>query len=117
MGRIIKGIIGFALVLVLIVVIGYVGMTVYSCVMDKPTTGQSDIPEMPEVGEASHSVFIENTGNLLLTSDYEVHGTEVGSRVFILNGFWELTGQDFKYKDGKLVLDEAIFGKITIKRR
>jgi len=110
----IKVIIGGVLVLVLIVVIGWVGLNVWSCVMDKPTTGQ---PDMPEVKEASHSVYIENTGNLLLTNDYEVMGDEAGSRVFILHGFWELTGQDFKYKSGDIVLDENIFGEITIKRR
>ena len=110
----IKGIIGFGLVLVLIVVIGWVGLNVWSCAMDRPNTGQ---PDMPEVNEASHSVYIKNTGNLILTNDYEVHGEEVGSRVFILHGFWEMRGQDFVYKDGKLVLDESIFGIITVKRR
>jgi len=72
---------------------------------------------MPEVEEASHSVYIENTGNLLLTDDYEVIGEETGSRVFILHGFWELTGQSFEYKSGDIALDESIFGEITIKRR
>lgn len=113
----VKYVIGVVLVLVLIVVLGWVGLNIWSCVMDKPTTGQAGVPEMPEVAEASHSVYIENTGNLILTSDYEVYGSEAGSRVFILHGFWELTGQDFKYKDGELVLDEAIFGVITVKRR
>lgn len=85
--------------------------------MDKPTVGQSGVPEMPEVAEASHSVYIKNTGNLLLTSDYEVLGEEAGSRVFILHGFWEMRGQSFVYKDSDIILDEGIFGEITIKRR
>lgn len=110
----VKGVIGIVLVLVLIVVIGWVGINVWSCTMDKPTTGQ---PDMPEVAEASHSVYIKNTGNLILADNYEVHGVEVGSRVFILHGFWELTGQDFKYKESDIILDESIFGEITIKRR
>ena len=114
MGKIIKGILATVLVVVLVVVIGWVGVNVWSCVMDNPT---SDRPEMPEVAEASHSVYIKNTGNLILTSDYEVMGDEVGSRVIILHGFWELKGQEFIYKDGKLVLDEAVFGEITVKRR
>ena len=111
---IVKGIMTVVLVLVLVVVLGWIGVNIWSCTMDKPNTGQLD---MPEIAEASHSVYIENTGNLILTDKYEVHGVEVGSRVFILHGFWELTGQDFKYKDGDVVLDESIFGEITIKRR
>ena len=113
----IKYIVGLVFVLVLIVVIGWVGLNIWSCVMDKPTTGQADVPEMPEVAEASHSVYIENTGNLLLASDYEVFGDEAGNRVFILHGFWEMRGQEFVYKDSDLILDEGIFGEITIKRR
>lgn len=115
MFKIIKGIIGFVLIVVLIVVIGWVGLNVYSCVTDR--TGGTDQPKLPEIAEASHSVYIENTGTLLLTDDYEVLGEEVGSRIFILHGFWELSGQSFKYKAGEIVLDEAIFGKITVKRR
>lgn len=114
MGRIIKGMLGVVLVLVLVVVVGWIGVTVYSCVTDRATTGR---PDMPQADEAAYSIYIKNTGNLILTDDYEVHGSEVGSRVFVLRGFWELTGQDFVYKDGELVLDEGIFGIITIKRR
>lgn len=110
-----KGIIGVVLVVVLLVVIGYVGLNVYSCVTDRGSI--TDQPELPEVAEASHSVYIENTGNLLLTNDYEVIGEEAGSRVIILHGFWELRGQSFKYQAGEIVLDEAVFGIITIKRR
>lgn len=111
---IVKVIMGIVLVLVLLVVIGWVGLNIWSCTMDKPTTGQ---PNMPEVKEASHSVYIENTGNLLLTDDYEVHGEEAGSRVFILHGFWEMRGQEFVYKESDIILDESIFGEITVKRR
>lgn len=110
----VKFIIGIVLALVLLVIVGWVGLNIYSCAIDKPTTGQ---PEMPEVAEASHSVYIENTGNLLLASDYEVHGPEVGSRVIILHGFWEMRGQGFEYKPEDIVLDENIFGIITVKRR
>jgi len=46
-----------------------------------------------------------------------VHGEEVGNRVFVLHSFWEVSGGDFKYRSTPLVLDEKVFGKITIKRR
>ena len=110
MGTIIKVIILGALLLL----IAYVGLVIYSCATDQGDTSQ---PEMPKSDEAAYSVYIENTGNLILTDDYEVHGSEVGSRVFILHGFWELTGQDFKYKEGGIILQEAVFGEITVRRR
>ena len=112
--RLIKGIMWVVLVVVLVGVIGWVGLTVWSCAMDSPTTGQ---PGVPKVDEASHSVYIKNTGNLLLTNDYEVLGEGIGSRVFTLHGFWEMRGQEFVYKDCDILLDERIFGEITIKRR
>lgn len=101
------------MVIALLAVIAWIGLSVYSC-FDRQNVGQSN---MPAQKEASHSVYIENTGKLILTSDYEVHGSDVGSRVFILKGFWELRGQEFEFDDAEIVLDEAIFGEITIKRR
>lgn len=98
---------------VMILAIGYGGLCVYSnC--KAPDTGQ---PGMPNTEKATHSVYIKNTGGLILTSDYEVHGTEVGSRIFILHGFWEMRGQDFKFVEGDIILDEGIFGEIKVKRR
>jgi len=109
-----SGIIKVILLIVVLAFLAWVGLTCYSNLIAKPNTGQADIPEKEE---ASYSVSIKNTGNLILTDDYEVHGSEVGSRVFILHGFWELRGQDFELVEGDIILDEAIFGEITIKRR
>jgi len=75
------------------------------------------MPKMPDVEKAEYGVHIENTGNLLLTNDYEVHGTEIGSRVFVLHSFWEVSGNSFKYRPGGIVLEEKVFGKITVRRR
>ena len=97
----------------LVVFIGWIGLSVYSC-FNRQDIGQTN---MPVQDEAAYSVYIENTGNLILTNEYELHGSEVGSRVFILKGFWELSGQEFVYKDIDILLNEAIFGEITIKRR
>ena len=72
---------------------------------------------MPDFDKATHQFYIENTGGLLLSSDYEVHGTEVGSRLYILHGYWELRGKDFTYIPGDVPLDEHIFGIITPKLR
>jgi len=114
MGRIIKGTLGLLLLLVLGAVIVYVGITVWSCVAGQDNPGQVEIPK---ADEAAYSVYIENTGNLVLTDDYELIGSKAGSRVFILHGFWEMRGQEFVYKDSELVLDEGIFGEITVRSR
>lgn len=109
-GTIIKWII----LLVLLAGIAYVGLVVWTCNVGP---GNPNEPDIPQVDEAGYSVYIENTGNLIMTNDYELIGSEVGKRVFILHGFWEMRGQEFVYKDSKLVLDEGIFGEITVKRR
>ena len=106
------------LVIVLIVILAVVALVIGPCVyytwFDKPDTGR---PDMPDIEEATHSFYIENSGGLILASDYEQIGDVVGSRIFVLHGFWELRGKDFKFVAGEVVLDENIFGKITMKRR
>lgn len=97
----------------MILFIAWAGLCVYSNFIDKPDTG----PKMPDVEDAQYGVHIENTGNLLLTNDYEVHGEEVGNRVFVLKSFWEVSGKDFKFRPGGIILSEEVFGKITIRRR
>jgi len=110
MSTIIKGIV----LVVMLAALLWVGTCVYSNFIAKPDTGQLD---MPCKEDAAYSVYIENTGNLLLTSDYEQHGDLAGSRIFILHGFWEMRGQKFKFLSGDIILDESIFGEITVKKR
>ena len=103
---------GMILVGVLVLVV-YLGVSVYSCFIAQPA-GQMDAPDSDK---AAYSVFIKNTGGLILTDEYETNGTEVGSRIFLLHGFWEAKGQKFSYKATDLILNEAIFGEITVRRR
>lgn len=109
-----SGIIKVIILVAVLAFLAWIGLTCYSNLIAKPSTGQVD---MPDQEEASYSVYVKNTGNLLLTDDYELHGSEVGSRIFILHSFWELRGQDFELVEADIILDEAIFGEITIKRR
>lgn len=102
-----------ALVLILIGV-GWFGACLYSNFISEPDTG---LPEMPSAEDAAYGVHIENTGNLLLTNDYEVHGEKEGSRVVVLHGFWQISGNNFKFASSDLILSESVFGKITIRRR
>jgi len=101
------------ILVVIVVVIGWIGLSVYSC-FNRQSVERID---MPDQEEAAYSVYIENTGNLILTSEYEVHGSGPGSRIFILHSYWELRGQKFKFMESDIVLSEAIFGEITIERR
>ncbi len=110
LSRIIKVII----LLVMLAGLAYAGLCVYSCATHQQGAG---MPDIPEVAEAAYTLTIENTGKLIMTNDVEVMGSVVGSRVFILHGRWEFMGQDFKYKSEDVVLDEAIFGEITLRRR
>lgn len=108
-------IIKIIIIIVMISALAWVGTCVYSNFISKGGAGGS--LKLPDAEKATYSVYIENTGNLLLTDDYEMHGSEVGNRVFILHGFWELRGQEFEFITGEVVLDEAIFGEITVRRR
>lgn len=105
----------FAIFLLIVVVLGYVGITVKSCLDNQNTVELG--PELPRVESASHSFYIENTGNLILASDFEQHGTTPGKRIFMLSGRWEYVGTAFRYNPNQLVLDEHIFGVITVKPR
>jgi len=103
-----------AIILICVIVGGsYIGLSCWSSCQRAQPQG----PDMPDKVEATHSFYIKNTGGLVLSSDYEVHGTEKGKRIFVLHGFWEMRGKNFKYLDGDIILDEGIFGTITVKRR
>ena len=102
-------------IIAIIVIIAFIGYGAFCCfAILNPQTG---LPDMPGQGEAQYSVRIKNTGGMLLTDDYELHGDTTGARVYVLHGFWEMSGKDFKFRDRDVILDEAIFGEITIKRR
>jgi hypothetical protein len=108
---------GKALVWILIaigiMIAAYIFVPMLSAACYNPNAG----PDMPNESKATHSFYIKNTGGLVLSSDFEQHGQEVGSRVFILNGFWEVRGNKFKFVPGVIIIDEGIFGEITVKRR
>jgi len=105
-------------IIVLIVVVGILALVIGPCVyynfIESPDSGQ---PDMPDIEQATHSFYIENTGGLILSSDYEQYGQFVGSRLFILHNYWEMRGNDFKLVEDNISLDESIFGKITVKKR
>ena len=105
----------FLAIIIIAIIVGgsYIGLSCWSSCQRAEPLG----PDMPDKVEATHSFHIKNTGGLILSSDYEVYGAEVGSRIFILHGYWEMRGKDFKFLAHDIILDEGIFGIITVKRR
>ncbi len=95
--------------IVLLLFLAYAGMCVYGNIVGSKTPGQV---ETPKIEDAQYTVNIANTGGVVFTDSYEEFG-----RVYILHGYWELAGQEFRYHKGDLALDTEIFGKITITRR
>lgn len=108
-----KTIIKFIIIVALIAFLGWLGACVYSNFIATPE-GTLD---MPEAEKAAYSLLIKNTGGILLTNDYDVEGTAVGSRVYTLHSFWEVKGKKYVLKKADITLDEAIFGEITVRRR
>jgi len=103
----------------IMVIIGIVLFALWAgtCFYGNFATPDDGMPDMPKAEEATHSFMIKNTGGLILSSDYEIFGEEIGKRTIVLNSFWEVRGKDFKYIDANIILDENNFGVIIIKRR
>lgn len=97
------------LIVIFVGVIAYAGTCAYANFFAFDGGGKVKLPKFQD---AQYSVTIENTGNVLFTNKYDTYG-----KVYILHGFWELSGKSFAYRDRDLVLDEKIFGTITIKIR
>lgn len=99
----------------LVLFVAYFGITVYgNFFMSSAPPGTI---EMPEVNKAKYTFYIKNTGNILLTSEYEQFGDKAGERTFTLHGFWEASGQEFRYKERDLTITEQTFGVIQVKQR
>ena len=106
MGKVIKVI----MVVGFICLLGYLGACAYANFFSGDTnTGKV---KLPDVKEAKIEVVIENTGMVYLTNVVN----ESGSIVKLI-GFWELSGDTFKYRNRELILDKRIYGNITIHRR
>jgi len=102
-----RGLIKVILTIALIVIIGYAGLVLYSCTIGNPNNINA-----PEAENAAYIIKVENTGRIFLTNDYEKTGS-----VYKLNGYWVFEGKKFEFKNKEYLLDEAIFGEITLRRR
>ena len=102
------------IIIPVVLILAYVGLSLWSGGCEQP---REDKLDMPGSEKATHSFFIQNTGGLILSSDYEQHGVSPGSRIFVLQGYWEMRGSKFKFVPGDIILDESVFGEITVQRR
>ena len=111
LSRIIK----IGLICLILLGILYFGACVYDNFFGKHTLAGA--VEMPDAIEAAYSLTIKNTGGLIFTSKYEEFGEKPGERIYVLHGYWELIGQEFRYHERDLIMNEQIFGEIILKRR
>ena len=115
MNRIPHKLLGFILWVMLGALIIGGAFQIIGCVeMNRDLTGGVKVPKSEQ---ACNSFFVENTGRLLFSDDYEQHGQVTGQRVFVLDGFWSLQGRKYVYYDSPFTLDERLWGKVTVKRR
>jgi hypothetical protein len=102
----------------LVILVGgliFVGLSVYANIAGQKTntnTKTAGDVEPPKLANAPYSVQIVNTGELFFTSNYETFG-----RTFILHGYFERTGKEFAYRSRDLILDQGVYGTITIQKR
>lgn len=106
MGRVIK-----ILLLVLILAgLAYLGACVYANFF--AFNAANPEADLPKAEKAPYVVVIENTGNMFFTAKYDQYGSTI-----ILHGYWEQVGNKFQYRDRDLILDQAIYGTITVRAR
>jgi hypothetical protein len=108
-----RQIIKVLLIIAMVAGLAYGGLCVYAnCT--QPVPGQVKIPSAEQ---APYAFLVENTGTLVLADKYEQFGDTPGSRSYVLHGYWELVGNEFKRRSNDVVLSEQVFGEITIRRR
>mgnify|MGYP001342004722 CR=1 FL=1 len=100
----------------LIAGIVYAGASIYvNFFVEQPTPpGQV---KMPDIKTAAYSVVVERSGNVMLTANYEALGVKAGQRVYVLHGYWEIAGREFRYRDTDITLSEKVLGTIDVKKR
>jgi hypothetical protein len=104
----------------LVMIIGataYAGACAYAnFVSFKKADAQTQI-QLPPVSEAKYYVTVSANANVFLCNNYETWGTKAGERTFVLHGYWESVGTDFKFRDRDLYLAENVYGSIEVKAR
>lgn len=104
-----NGLIKVIIIIILLLGLVYGAITIYSCATYNNVDGEI---KMPSERRATHTIYFENTGGMILAKDF----TEADG-VITVDGYWEISGTQYVYKDNTIKIDEAIFGTVTIKPR
>jgi len=105
----------FGTIIKILILVAIVAVIAYfaTCAYANLVAFQYDgMPKLPSVSKASHSFRIMNTGNTLMSSDYEQQGD-----IYILHGYWEQVKDKYEYRKGVIILDKKIFGEIRVTER
>lgn len=97
-------------VLIILIVLGviYTGITIWANFF----ISQPGKVKAPATNKAQYTVILEATGNTYYTDNFIKDGN-----IYYLQGFWELSDGKYRYHAKSIKLDEAIFGKITVRSR
>lgn len=101
-------------ILLIVVAVGFVIFTILGNTIWKGDDGKVTTPD---IKQAPYAITVNNTGHTFLTKNYERFGDTVGSRTYVLHGYWELQGRNFNYKSSEFVISEKVFGEVTAKKR
>ena len=99
------------LIIMIIGIIVYAGACVYANFIE-PNMSKQEVIQAPKVETASYEVIIVNTGTVYLSNQV----SRVGSFVK-MEGYWELVGTKYVSRNRTILLDENIFGKISVNMR
>lgn len=100
------------------IIVFWLGTSAYANFTEnKVDTG---LPDFPNIKKAQYLVTFKATGNVILTNDYVTETRDVNNEyddLHVLNGYYEIKGNKYKFRDTVLLLDELYFGDIKIQRR
>lgn len=73
----------------------------------------SDEVKLPDIDDAGYEFYIKANGRMIFTDEYMI----ISDGIYILNGYYELMDNKYKWHDSDLELDEYYFGEIQVTKR
>lgn len=97
--------------IIVVVVIGsiWVGLSIWGNIAE----AQSGAPDMPDISKAEYIITLTATGQRFLTDSWE----SPAEGQYLINGYYELDGSKWRWRETDLLLNEFYFGDIKISRR
>jgi hypothetical protein len=95
--------------LMIVAVLVYAGACVVSNV-----TGNASAPKIPDATKAKYVFTFERTGKQVLANEYIVNKQKI---IVLDKGYWDPSGNGFRFRRATLPLDPKIFGPIALGQR